>query len=66
MRKLPADCEENTRDEYCERQRVAWPGASQNLADKEILEKYKWQRKVFPQRHSEGDSCDIKPLKLFD
>ena len=28
------------------------------------MQKYKWQRKVFPQRHSEGDSCDIKPLKL--
>lgn len=48
LRKLPADCEENSRDEYCEHQRVARAGPSQKLADKEILQKYKWQRKVFP------------------
>ena len=50
MRELPADCEENAGDEYGKRLRgqVARARASEILAHEEKLQKYEWQRKVFP------------------
>ena len=48
LRKLPADCEENSGHEYCEGQCAAWTRPPQILADEEKLQKYKRQREVFP------------------